>query len=160
MEHLFTIGAHGYHSGDFFIALRDAEIDLFLDIRRRRGMRGRVYSYANAARLQEALGANGIAYRHIIGLAPEQVTRELQQREDDAAKVARRKRVKLGIAFITDYEQRTLDTFDWDALIRDLEAVRRPVLFCVEHLPEACHRSLAAARLAERTGVPVTHLVP
>ena len=61
MEHLFTIGAHGYHSGDFFNALRDADIDLFVDIRRRRGMRGRVYSYANATRLQDELQARGIA---------------------------------------------------------------------------------------------------
>src|ERR671929_14069 len=33
-------------------------------------------------------------------------------------------------------------------------------LFCVERDPEACHRALVAARLAERLGVEVTHLTP
>jgi hypothetical protein len=63
-------------------------------------------------------------------------------------------------ALIADYTRRTLEPFDFDALARELEAFNRPVLFCVERTPEACHRSLAAERLVQTAGVPVQHLVP
>jgi hypothetical protein len=33
-------------------------------------------------------------------------------------------------------------------------------LFCVERDPEACHRSLIAAMLADEYGVAVRHLLP
>jgi hypothetical protein len=36
----------------------------------------------------------------------------------------------------------------------------RGALFCVERDPEACHRSLIAARVADEHGVAVTHLRP
>ena len=36
----------------------------------------------------------------------------------------------------------------------------RAALLCVERDPEACHRSLIAARLADRHGVAVEHLRP
>jgi uncharacterized protein (DUF488 family) len=159
MERLFTIGAYGFDSGHFFEVLDEAKVDLFLDIRRRRGVRGRDYAFANAGRLQEELEARGIDYRHVIELAPDQETRTLQDQEDAAQRVARRKRAVLGEAFISAYRQRTLEPFDWDALVKELEGFRRPVLFCVERMPEACHRHLVAARLVEVTGVPVTDLV-
>jgi uncharacterized protein (DUF488 family) len=160
MERLFTIGAYGFDAEAFFDALQRAKVDLFLDLRRRRGVRGRLYSFANARRLQQELEARGIAYRHLIELAPDPATRELQNREDVAQRVAKRQRASLGEAFVADYTQRTLEPFDWEALVRDLEAFQRPVLFCVERAPEACHRHLVAARLVNVTAVPVTDLVP
>jgi hypothetical protein len=42
----------------------------------------------------------------------------------------------------------------------ELQPFQRPILFCVERTPQACHRGLVAARLAALTGVPVTHLTP
>jgi uncharacterized protein (DUF488 family) len=160
MKNLFTIGAYGFDAGHFFTTLQKANIDLFLDIRRRRGVRGHEFAFGNAGRLQRELEARGIPYRHLIELAPEQATRELQEREDEASGVARRKRTQLSEAFIADYARRTLDPLDFDALARELKAFRRPVLFCVERTPEACHRGLAAERLAEAARVPVTHLIP
>ncbi|HLJ68244.1 MAG TPA: DUF488 family protein [Chloroflexota bacterium] len=160
MERLYTIGAYGFDAERFLAALEAARIDLFLDIRRRRGVRGREYAFANAGRLQQELEARGIAYRHEIGLAPEQETRALQEQADRAGGVARRKRTELGAAFVEDYTRRTLQRFDWSPLLQELAAAQRPVLFCVEGRPEACHRHLVAERLTELTGVMVTNLLP
>lgn len=160
MDRLFTVGVYGFDAGSFFDALQRARIDLFLDLRRRRGVRGRVYSFANAGRLTAELELREIAYRHVIELAPDLATRELQRQEDALGRVSARKRTALGETFIADYTRRTLDPFDWDALIAELAQFQRPVLFCVETEPRACHRSLAAARLAGATLVPVTNLTP
>jgi uncharacterized protein (DUF488 family) len=160
MERLYTIGAYGFDAEGFFGALDEARVDLFLDIRRRRGVRGAEYAFANAGRLTQELEARGIAYQHILALAPENQTRQLQSRDDAAHRVARRKREALSEAFVADYTRRTLDRFDLDALIADLQGFQRPVLFCVERTPQACHRGLVAERLSEETGVPVMHLVP
>lgn len=160
MEQLFTIGAYGFDAERFFKTLEDAEIDLFLDLRRRRGVRGSAYTFANASRLQGELAGRGIAYRHLLALAPQQATRELQNQRDAADHVAKRQRETLGEAFVEDYIQRTIDPFQWEQLIQDLQPVQRPVLFCVERLPHACHRHLVAQRLADRTGAPVTDLLP
>ena len=160
MERLYTIGAYGFDEEHFFGQLHDAKVDLFLDLRRRRGMRGTVYSFANAMRLQQELEDRVIVYRHAIDLAPQPETRELQRREDAQARVAKRQRKSLGKTFVDDYTSSTLESFDWEGMIKDLQAFRRPVLFCVERSPEACHRSIVAVRLARDTGILVTDLVP
>jgi uncharacterized protein (DUF488 family) len=59
-----TIGVHGATLEAFLRALREADVRLVLDVRQRRGVRGAEYAWANAARLQEALAAAGIEYRH------------------------------------------------------------------------------------------------
>jgi uncharacterized protein (DUF488 family) len=160
MERLFTIGVYGCDGERFFDALQQAKVDLFLDLRRRRGVRGKQYAFANANRLQKELEVQGIAYRHILELAPDPATRELQYRQDAADRVAKRQRTSLSEAFVVDYTGRTLDPYNWNALIDELDGFQRPVLFCVERTPEACHRHLVAERLAGVTGLPVTDLVP
>lgn len=160
MDELLTIGAYGFTSDSFFVALKDAGIDCFLDLRRRRGVRGAQYAFANAGRLQKELASRHIAYRHVLELAPDEETRDLQGQHDKAMKIARRKREVLGGAFVADYTQRTLRPYDFTSLIADLRQCRRPVLFCVEASPRACHRGLVAARLADLTGVPLRHLTP
>jgi uncharacterized protein (DUF488 family) len=160
MDRLFTIGAHGFDAEGFFEALNGAGIDLFLDLRRRRGMRGRLYAFANSLRLQAALEVQGIAYRHVIALAPEPATRELQRRADASEGTATRQRTALGGAFVEDYTLRTLDRFAWESLEFDVQSHHRRALFCVERLPEACHRGLVAARLSQRTGIEVEDLTP
>ncbi len=160
MQRLFTIGAYGFDAERFFGALREANVDLFLDLRRRRGMRGARYSFANVRRLQQELEALDMVYRHLIELAPNSATRELQQQRDTADRVAKRQRTSLDDAFIAAYSCQALASFDWDTLCEGLRAFQRPVLFCVERGPEACHRSLVANRLAVMTGSPVEDLLP
>jgi hypothetical protein len=46
------------------------------------------------------------------------------------------------------------------AVVDALPAQGRAALLCVERDPEACHRSLIAARVADQHGVDVTHLNP
>jgi uncharacterized protein (DUF488 family) len=160
MERLFTIGAYGWDAEMFFGALEREGIDLFLDLRRRRGIRGGLYSFGNVSRLQEELGGRGIAYRHLIELAPDEETREIQNRADAASQKAKRQRQALDAGFVREYTRRTVEPFDWGSLAEELKTSRRPVLFCVERTPEACHRHLVAERLAAASGVPVTDLLP
>ena len=54
-----------------------------LDVRQRRGVRGREYAWANSARLQAALAEAGIGYGHHPELAPTTELRQLQYAEDD-----------------------------------------------------------------------------
>lgn len=160
MERLYTIGAYGFDAEHFFGAIEDARIDLFLDIRRRRGIRGPLYTFGNAGRLQEELDARDIAYRHILALAPDEKTRSFQREADEASGQPRRDRAALSEGFVRAYTERAMGPFDWEAFAGELQPFRRPVLFCVERTPQACHRGLVAARLATLTGVPVTHLTP
>jgi uncharacterized protein (DUF488 family) len=123
-------------------------------------VRGREYAFANAQRLIAELEHRGIAYRHILDLAPSDSTRAMQAEDDAAKHIARRARTALSDDFMADYRQTVLDVFDWSPLLDDLEAYRNPVLFCVERLPEACHRHLAAERLTALSGVPEVDIVP
>lgn len=159
-ETIYTIGVYGSTETSFFEALTVAGIDLFLDIRRRRGVRGSQYLYANATRLQRDLQDRNIAYRHLLDLAPLPETRALQNSADTESRTAKRKREGLDPRFAAEYISRTLEPFDWDALVSELQPVQRPVLFCVERSPQACHRRLAAERLASEMQLPVEHLMP
>jgi uncharacterized protein (DUF488 family) len=160
MDTLFTIGVYGFDADSFYAALQGSGVDLLLDVRRRRGVRGAAYAFANAKRLQAGLEGRGIAYRHAIDLAPREETRQLQRQEDAADRVAKRQRTTLSNAFVDDYRRRTLEPFDWGDLVAELDAYRRPALLCVERNAVACHRRLVADRLAAITAVPVRDLAP
>src|SRR5437660_1079576 len=56
---LATIGVYGWTADTFLDALRRAGVRQLLDVRQRRGVRGREYAWANAVRLQAALGDGG-----------------------------------------------------------------------------------------------------
>ena len=58
------------------------------------------------------------------------------------------------------YVGEILGAADLDALVAELPATGATALLCVEADPEACHRSLIAARLAERYALPVGHIRP
>ncbi len=49
---IVTIGVYGFEEEEFFAALANARVDLFCDVRRRRGVRGARYAFANSQRLQ------------------------------------------------------------------------------------------------------------
>src|SRR4051794_35189985 len=78
-----TIGVYGWTLDRFLYALRDAEVALLLDVRQRRGVRGREYSWANAQRLQHALAEAGIGYWHHKELAPTTELRHVAVREGE-----------------------------------------------------------------------------
>ncbi|HYI80162.1 MAG TPA: DUF488 domain-containing protein [Thermoleophilaceae bacterium] len=157
---VLTIGAYGFGADAFFAALDDANVDLFIDLRQRRGLRGSRYAFANSGQLIPELARHGIEYRHIKALAPDSEIRQLQHAADAASGTAKTQRAALSESFVRAYENTKLKPFDWKALAEDLSAYRAPVLFCVERAPEACHRSLVAGRLAGQLGVGVVDLTP
>ncbi|MCU0507782.1 MAG: DUF488 domain-containing protein [Anaerolineae bacterium] len=161
MIEFFTIGVYGWDEERFFAALRDAGVDLLVDIRRRRGVRGAEYAFANATRLQERLAEVAIAYLHRIDLSPSDALRGRQGAADEADHVARRQRATLSVDFIAGYEREVMADFDSLRFVSELpRTARRAALLCVERQPAACHRGLLAARLQKDLAADIRHLVP
>ena len=160
MAALATIGVYGFDEAGFVEALRAADVALLLDVRQRRGVRGPQYAWANSRRLQALLAAAGIAYRHEPSLAPTTELRQLQYREDDRLGVGKRSRAVLADAYRDRYTREILDRADLDAIAATFPSGGATALLCVERDPEACHRGLAAARIAQRRGLALTHLRP
>jgi uncharacterized protein (DUF488 family) len=159
---VFTIGVYGFDRETFFASLEDAGIDAFIDVRRRRAARGSRYAFANKNRLVAELTRRGIPYRHELGLAPENATRAVQYAIDAEQGVSQSQRTALAPAYIDRYVRESLDTFDFETLAHELRDANAPVIFCLERLPAACHRSLVAPRLAVALGLPpddVVHLL-
>jgi uncharacterized protein (DUF488 family) len=159
MAALATIGVYGFSRQSFLSALRDANVTKVLDIRQRRGVRGSEYAWANAKRLQAALTEAGIEYEHLPELAPTTELRKLQYAEDERRGVGKRSREELAPAYRDGYTREILDRVDLAALTAQLPDEGAAALLCVERDPEACHRSLVAARIAEQ-GVPIAHIRP
>ena len=155
-----TIGVYGFTAERFLETLRDAGVRLLLDVRQRRGVRGPEYAWANSKRLQAALAEAGIAYRHQPELAPTTELRRVQYAEDDRLGVGKRSRTELAPVYRERYTREILDHVDLEPLVASLPAEGTAALLCVERDPEACHRSLIAARLAAEHDVEITHLLP
>ncbi len=151
-----TIGVYGWTLDTWLEALRGADVRLVVDVRQRRGVRGSEYSWANAQRLEAALTEAGVGYEHRKELAPTTELRQLQYSEDDRLGVGKRSRVDLAPEYVERYTREILDQVELGPVVDELPAV----LMCVERDPEACHRSLIAARLGAEFGVTVTHLRP
>jgi uncharacterized protein (DUF488 family) len=157
---LATIGVYGWTLDESLAALHEADIALVVDVRQRRGVRGRQYSWANARRLQASLAEAGIAYSHHKELAPTTELRHLQYREDDRLRVGKRSRVALAPEYVDRYVHEILDPLDLTALVDEFPVDGTPALLCLERDPPACHRSLVADRLADEFGFAVVHLLP
>ena len=160
MIRIVTIGVYGFDGASFLQRLRDAEVQLLVDLRQRRGVRGPEYAWANSVQLQRSLAAAGIGYRHLKELAPTTELRQLQYREDDRQGVGRRSRATLAPAFVERYTREILDPVDLGTIVATLPDGSVTALLCVERDPEACHRSLVAGRLHDELGLPVTDLRP
>ncbi|MCY4466189.1 MAG: DUF488 family protein [Chloroflexi bacterium] len=177
LDAIYTIGVYGYEEAAFFAALQEREIDLFVDVRRRRGVRGARYKFVNSSYLQAKLATLGIGYAHLLELAPTPRIRSLQDLADQQQRLQRRSdRQDLCKEYIHEYKRDILRVYKRkperrfvadDALamarqlagIPDAQPVLRPALFCVEGEPQACHRSLAAAEIAKQLGVEALHIL-
>lgn len=157
---IYTIGVYGNTEEDFFGKLTKFQIDLFCDIRQRRGVRGRQYAFVNSSYLQKKLSDLGIGYLYEKRFAPTREIREMQWAEDKEEHQTKKSRETLGHAFCCGYKQLILDQENLDELIVSFESMKaqRVVLFCLESRPEACHRSLLAHRLSEKYHLEVVHL--
>ena len=155
-----TIGVYGFTADGLLETLGTANVRQLIDVRQRRGVRGREYAWANAKRLQAALAEAGIDYRHHKELAPTTELRNLQYREDARQGVGKRSRTELAPEYVERYTREILDRVDLTPIVEGMPADGVSALFCVERDPEACHRSLIAERLATELGLPVVHLRP
>jgi uncharacterized protein (DUF488 family) len=160
MPEVMTIGVYGWDLDSFLGALARANVRMLLDVRQRRGVRGREYAWANAQRLQRSLAEAGIAYEHHLELAPTTELRHLQYAEDARQGVGKRSRVVLAEQYAERYRHEILEPVDLEPLVRALPEVGAAALFCVERDPEACHRSIVADRLSREYGVAIGHLRP
>jgi uncharacterized protein (DUF488 family) len=156
---IVTIGVYGFEAETFRAAVARSGIDLFVDTRRRRGVRGSQYAFANSQRLQALLAGLGIPYVHRIDLAAPEAALKGQDAADRAAGIARHDRDRLTDAFREMYQRDVLDVLDSQALMAGLGNPGAPLFFCVEGNPAACHRSLLAAHLARDLGGTVEHII-
>jgi hypothetical protein len=148
---IYTIGVYESSEHDFFQKLTGNQIDTFCDIRRRRAVRGPLYAYVNSKRLQDKIGQLSIKYRHEPRHAPTIEIMRVQEKSDEKNKIRRRDREELDASFKNAYLEKILSKFDVKNFIHTLEksGSKRIVLFCVEKLPSACHRSLVTKKIQE-----------
>ncbi len=148
---IFTIGVYNSTEEIFFGKLTSNHIDLFCDIRQRRGVRGLEYKYVNSNYLQSKLAELGIAYKYVKELAP---TKEIRQMQKDADRVngeVKKSRTTLGAVFASEYRKQILNHFNSVGLAEELKrsGAKNVVFFCVEEHASACHRSLVASKMSE-----------
>jgi len=158
MPRIATIGVYEFDSAGFVHTLDAAGVTQVVDIRQRRGVRGREYAWANAQRLQRLLADARIGYEYHPELAPDTELRHLQYAEDAREGVGKRSRVRLSPEYVRAYKEEILDLVPLEPLVRRLPVHGIGALLCVEATAEACHRSLVARRLADRFGFEVVDL--
>jgi uncharacterized protein (DUF488 family) len=157
VEKVFTIGVYGSTESAFFNCLIQNKIDLFIDIRRRRAVRGSKYSFVNSKKLQDKLKELAVAYIHVLSLAPTKEIREIQKKRDTSDGILKSQRKGLTSEFIREYKENVLDLYDLSELMVKND-YKRVVLFCVEQSPLACHRSIVADEISKTFNLEVTHL--
>jgi uncharacterized protein (DUF488 family) len=160
MPTIATVGVYEFDAFSFIRTLHAAGVTHIVDIRQRRGVRGPQYAWANAQRLQALLADAHIGYEHRPEFAPTTELRHLQCRDDDRRGVGKRSRVRLSPEYIRGYTEEILDHAPLEPLVERLPVHGIGALLCVEATARACHRSLVAERLADRSGFEVVHLEP
>ena len=123
MEFL-TIGVYGYTEEEFFSLIEQNNIDLFLDVRQRRGMRGKKYSFVNSTYLQQKLEFMNISYKHEKLLAPTPEIRNFQKLMDSKNDISKQSRTNLGEEFKNKYIFQIMEKFDFDKWIKELDKSR------------------------------------
>jgi uncharacterized protein (DUF488 family) len=159
VKRICTIGVYGADLDSFLATLREAKVDLLLDVRQRRGVRGHEYAWANAKRLEAELREAGIIYQHLPELAPTTSMREAQYEADAERGEGKRSRTVLSQVYTQRYTEEILEPADLEPLINFIGR-STAALFCVERDAAACHRSLIAARMARETGARIENLRP
>ena len=156
----YSIGVYGPTESSYFRKLTENGVDTFIDIRRRRGVRGSKYSYVNSKRLQSKLEKLGIRYQHLLELSPTKEIRQLQKEDDKKKGVLKRERGALGHIFKLVYKDRILKNFNLEKMIADFrkQGSKKVVFFCVEEHPEACHRSIVTEKIHKNFNYLIKHL--
>lgn len=156
-----TIGVYGFNEEAFFRKLLEANVNTFIDIRRRRAVRGSKYAFANSKRLQNRLASLNIEYIYCKNLAPSNKIRQIQKQADSLNKISKSVRSQLSESFINAYKNECLITWNAKSFVESHDLNDKIItLFCVEKEAEACHRSLVAKQLSDDLEMPVINLNP
>ena len=148
MKALFTVGVYQKTETEFYGQLIANKIEIFCDVRNRRGMRGSLYRFVNSEYLQQKLSDLNIKYYHLKELAPNKEIREQQKSVDKINDTKKRERTLLNEEFIELYEQQVLSNFDLSFFKNDLLlGEQNIVLFCVENHYASCHRSIITEKI-------------
>jgi len=142
-----TIGYQGATVAGVLEALKDANVDLLVDIRA-------VASSRRPGFAKTALAANvnkvGVEYLHLRGLGTPADGRAAAR----AGKHAEMQRIFLA-HMATDAAQAELE-----ALADLVRGERRVCLLCFEAEAKFCHRSIVANALAKKVRIEIIHLAP
>jgi uncharacterized protein (DUF488 family) len=158
MKKVITIGVYGKSEDDFFDTLVKNDIKILWDIRQRRGMRGKTYSFVNSLYLQRKLQELGIQYQYFKQLSPTMEVRLIQNNIDRANRIWKKNRTELSPIFSEAYLSNLKDPEIVKILSDYIKADEAIALFCVECIPEACHRSVLAKKIADIAIVPIQNL--
>lgn len=145
-----TLATIGYESAavpEFLATLRDAGIELLVDVRAVAGSRRP--GYAKTA-LAANLASAGIEYLHLRGLGTPKEGRI-------AARAGRHAEMH---AIFREHLATPEAQADLEVLADIVHAGRKTCLLCLEADPTHCHRSLVADALARRMAVEIVHLHP
>lgn len=157
---IYTIGVYNSSEDTFFKKLVDNNIDTFIDVRQRRGVRGSKYSFVNSTKLQEKLSSINIKYIHKLDLAPSSEVRYLQKKADLNKNELKKNREELDDSFKNAYKNLILSKFDFHDFMDYLKRQNssKIVLFCVEENSNACHRSLITEKINKELNLNIYHL--
>lgn len=147
MPTLATIGYEATTVAAFLATLRDASVDLVVDVRAM--ARSRRPGFARTA-LAANLDGAAIEYLHLRGLGTPADGRAAA-RAGDHAKMR---------AIFADHLATPAAQADLDVLTGIVRSGRHVCLLCLEADHTHCHRSIVADAVAARTGVGIVHLSP
>lgn len=142
---LYTIGYEHATVAGYQDALRDAKVDLLIDVRAVASSRRPGFAKTALAANSNAVGAE---YLHLraLGTPADGRAEARAGRPEEMKKIFRKQ-------LATDEAQEQL------AQVADLvRQGRRVALLCLEADPQVCHRSIVAAEVARLTGATVVDL--
>lgn len=160
MPTIITCGVYGFTADSFEDAVVTSKPDVFVDTRRRRGVRGSQYSFANSTRLQHMLANHDIPYIHRLELAPSAALVKREGETDKSRHIARHNRDRLSDEFVASYQEEVLDDFDAQAFWESLGKPESVLILCVEQTPVACHRGLLADAIVKQLDWDREDLIP
>lgn len=143
-DQLFTIGYEGCSIESFIESLKQAGVDLLIDVRdvpisRKRGFSKKA--------LSDRLGEKSIEYLHLKGLGDPKAGRE-------AARAGRYREFK---EIFADHLRSDKAQTDMRRCI-EVASGRSATLLCFEKHHENCHRSIVANELAREGGFNIVHI--
>ena len=147
MKTLATIGYENATVPRFLETLKEAEVDLLVDVRAVASSRKPGYA---KSKLAENVGSVGIEYLHLRGLGTPAEGRA-------AARAGRHEEMH---AIFREHLETSAAQDDLERLAELVRAGRRVCLLCLEADPAHCHRTLVAEALQELEPVKVRDLMP